>query len=111
MATLPNHPTGNPPKLRPEASVPFEFVGIDFAGPIKYVSKTKKEMEAYIVLYTCSLTRAILSDLLPDQSMDEFLRSLKRLIARRERPQKISDNGRTFVAAAKWLKTINHVAI
>ena len=100
-------PTGNLPKERTEGSVPFKFAGVDFAGPIKYVSKTKKEMKAYIVLYTCSLTRAIFLDLLPDQSMDEFLRSLKRLIARRGRPQKIfSDNSRTFVAAAKWLKKI-----
>ncbi|XP_044171590.1 uncharacterized protein LOC122955922 [Acropora millepora] len=37
----------------------------------------------------------------------EFLKSLKRFIARRGRPQKIcSDNGRTFVAVAKWLKAV-----
>ena len=72
------------------------------------MSKRKKEMKAYIVLYTCSHTRAIFLDLLPDQSMDEFLRSLKRQIARRRRPQKISDNGRSFVAAGKWLKKISN---
>jgi hypothetical protein len=39
--------------------------------------------------------------------MNDFLQSLKRLIARQGRPQKIySDNGKTFVAAAKWLKRI-----
>jgi hypothetical protein len=37
----------------------------------------------------------------------EFLGALKRFIARRGRPTKIySDNGKTFVAAAKWLKKI-----
>ena len=37
----------------------------------------------------------------------EFLGSLKRLIARRGRPEKIySDNGRTFVGAAKWLRQV-----
>jgi hypothetical protein len=37
----------------------------------------------------------------------EFLQSLKRFIARRGRPRKIySDNGRTFVAAAKWLRAV-----
>ena len=36
---------------------------------------------------------------------EECIRSLKRLIARRGRPDKIySDNGKTFVAAAKWLR-------
>jgi hypothetical protein len=37
----------------------------------------------------------------------EFLPTLKRLIARRGRPEKIfSDNGRTFVGAARWIKTV-----
>lgn len=37
----------------------------------------------------------------------EFIKSLKRLIARRGRPSKIySDNCQTFVAAAKWLKKV-----
>ena len=45
--------------------------------------------------------------MLPSQDMNDFFQSLKRLIARRGRPQKIySDNGKTFVAAAKWLKRI-----
>jgi hypothetical protein len=36
---------------------------------------------------------------------DEFIPTLKRLIARKGRPEKIySDNAKTFVAAAKWLK-------
>jgi hypothetical protein len=36
---------------------------------------------------------------------DEFIPILKRLIARKDRPEKIySDNAKTFAAAAKWLK-------
>ena len=39
----------------------------------------------------------------------EFLRSLKRFIAHRGRPRKIfSDNARTFVGAAKWVKQVMH---
>ena len=102
-----NPPTGNLPRERTAESVPFKFIGVDFAGPIRYLSKTKKEMKAYIVLYTCSLTRAVYLELLPDQSTEEFRRSLKRFIARRGRPEKIfSDNGKTFVAAAKWLRNV-----
>ena len=37
----------------------------------------------------------------------EFINSLKRLIARRGRPSKVFvDNGKTFVAAAKWLSKV-----
>ena len=87
--------------------MPFKFIGVDFAGPIKYLSKNRKEMKAYIVMYACSLTRAVYLELLQDQTMPEFLRSLKCFIVRRGRPEKIfSDNGKTFVAASKWLKKI-----
>ena len=38
---------------------------------------------------------------------NEFISTLKRLIARKGRPEKIySDNGKTFVAAAKWLRNV-----
>ena len=63
---------------------------------------SKKEGNANIILYACSLTRGLYLELLPNQETEEFLRSLKRLIARRGGPQKIySDN-------AKWLKGIMH---
>jgi hypothetical protein len=40
-------------------------------------------------------------------SCEEFLMSFKRFIAARGRPKKIiSDNGKTFVAAAKWIKKV-----
>ena len=46
-------------------------------------------------------------EVLPNLATSEFLRSLKRLIARRGRPEKIySDNGKTFVGAEKWLKQV-----
>jgi len=38
---------------------------------------------------------------------EEFISTLKRFIARKSRPEKIfSGNGRTFVAAAKWLRNV-----
>ena len=46
--------------------------------------------------------------MLPDQTKEEFIRALKRLIARRGCPETIySDNAKTFVAASKWIKRIN----
>ncbi|XP_068708134.1 uncharacterized protein [Montipora foliosa] len=100
-------PPGLLPPERREGSSPFEVVGVDFAGPIKYRKSSRAEGKAYLVLYTCSLTRALYLEMLPNLETTTFMASLKRFIARRGRPSKIfSDNGRTFVGAAKLLKEI-----
>ena len=100
-------PPGRLPTDRTEGSEAFEVVGLDFAGPIKYRRSKSQEGKAYIVVYACSLTRALYLEVLTSMETVEFLQSLKRFIARRGRPRKIySDNGRTFVAAAKWLRAV-----
>ena len=46
-------------------------------------------------------------ELLTSQTTEEFIKSFKRFIARRGRPQKVySDYGGSLVAASKWLKGI-----
>ena len=106
VTVLADPPTGNQPKERTERSVAFKSIGVDFTGPIKYFSKKKREMKAYILLYVRSVTHAVYLDLLLDQTM-EFLRSLKRFVAKRGRLEKMfSGNGRTFVSASKWLKKV-----
>ena len=103
---LPSPSVGNLPKDRTSGQVPFQAIGVDYAGPIKYRHK-KLEKKAYILLYSCSLTRAVYLDLLPDLSIEEFIRSFEGLVARRGRPRKVySDNAKTFVAAEKWVKTV-----
>ena len=107
VSAFANPPTASLPTDRTVGSVPFEVLGVDFAGPIAYKLSPKKEGKAYILLFACSLTRAIHLELLPNQTAEEFIRSLKRFIARRGRPRKIySDNGRSFTAAAKWLSMV-----
>ena len=100
-------PVGNLPTDRTVGSVPFQVLGVDYAGPIIYKITQKKDGKAYIILFACSLTRAIHLELLPDQTTENFIKSLKRFIARRGRPLKVySDNGKTFIVAAKWLNKI-----
>ncbi|XP_028397808.1 uncharacterized protein LOC114521540 [Dendronephthya gigantea] len=95
------------PKERTEGSAPFEVIGVDFAGPIRYRKSPRVEGKAYLVLYACSLSRALHLEILPNLKTVTFLGSLKRLIAWRGRPAKIvSDNGGTFIGAARWLKQI-----
>ena len=100
-------PPGNLPATRTEGSAPFQVLGVDFAGPIRYQSKTRAQKKVYLVLYGCSLTRAVHLEVLQSLEVEEFLPSLKRLIARRGRPEIIySDNAATFKAADKWLNKV-----
>ena len=46
-----NPPPGNLPSTRTEGSTPFEAVGVDFAGPIRYKARGKKMKKAYLVMY------------------------------------------------------------
>lgn len=100
-------PPGLLPQERTKAAGVFEVVGVDFAGPIKYRKSSRQEGKAYLVLFACSLTRALYLEVLPNLETETFLGSLKRLIARHGRPSVIySDNGRTFIGAEKWLKKV-----
>ena len=105
VVAMKNPPTAPLPSERTEGTTPFNVIGVDFAGPVKYRSKRKDERKAYVVLYSCSLTRGVFLELLSSLETTDFIQSLKRFIAGRGRLSKVySDNGKTFVAAAKWLK-------
>ena len=79
------------------------MIGVDFAGPLRYWKKPKTEGKVYILLYACSVTRAVYVDLVPNLETTEFSRSLKCFIARRGRLRRIySDNGKTIVSGSKW---------
>ena len=58
---------------------------MDFAGPIKYLSKSKREMKAYIVLYACCLTRAVYLEILLNLSMEEFIHNFSQASDRQTR--------------------------
>ena len=100
-------PSGLLPREGTEGNTPFKVIGVDFAGPVKYLKKPKREQKAYVVLYNCSLTPGVFLELLSSLETKEFIQSLKRLLARQGRPSKVySDNEKTFVAAAKWLEKV-----
>lgn len=102
-----NPPPASLTRERTEGTTPFNVIGVDFAGPVKYRDKRKEEQKAYVVLYSCSLTPGVFLELLPSLETTELIKSLKQLIARRGCPCKIYlDNGQTFVTAAKWLKKV-----
>lgn len=64
---------------------PYETIGVDFAGPIKYQLTKKMEGKAYLALYTCGLIRGVYLDLLLSLETSKFLASLKGFIASAKR--------------------------
>ena len=98
-------PPGKLPTDRTNRGAPFEVVGADFAGPIRYKSANKREGKSYLVIFSCSLSTTEHLELVRNLEAVTFLPCLKPLIARRGCPRVIySDNGTTFVKTAKWLK-------
>ena len=95
------------PKDRTEKFFPFEVTGTDSAGPIYYKTKKKIELKAYILLFSCSVTRAVHIELVSSLITTKFIKSFKRLISRRGKPKILySDNVKTFTTGAKWLENI-----
>ena len=92
------------PKEKSKAAIPSQAIGTGYAGPIYYQTKSKKESKAYILLFSCNLSRAMHFELTPNLTTNEFIKCFKLLIAPRGRPKTVySDNTKTFQAAAKWL--------
>ena len=46
----------------------FKIIGADYAEPFLCKSKGKKERKVYLLLFTCSLSRAIHLEMLPNQT-------------------------------------------
>ena len=60
-----------------------------------------------MILYFCSLTRAVYLELLKDMTTEQFIQSFKRLVARKGKPEKVyTDHGKAFISAAKWVKRL-----
>lgn len=98
---------GQLPDGRTTVGGAFEVIGLDFPGPLKYKEGKKSQGNAYLAIFTCSLSRAIHLELIASLETDNFIACLKRFIARRGRPRVIySDNGGTFIKAEKWLRQL-----
>ena len=70
-------------KRRNQECHPFQVIGVDYTGPIYYRSRNKAISKSYILLFWCSVSRAIYLELVPDLTNQEFIKSMKRLSSRR----------------------------
>ena len=102
------HPQIPPlPKCRLQEASPFTIIGVDFTGTLHYRTKQNHIHKAYICLFTCSVTRAIHLEIVPDMSTWTFLQAFRRFAARRSFPSHmISDNATTFLAAAEEIRSL-----
>ncbi|XP_035207286.1 uncharacterized protein LOC118182107 [Stegodyphus dumicola] len=103
------------PSPRVQPSRPFAVTGVvDYAGPYSIKSQVgrrtakTKTFKCYISIFVCFLkTKAVHLELVSDLSTSTFLAALKRFIARRGKPSKISSDCATnFKGASKELKEI-----
>ena len=80
--------------------------GLDFDGPLM-VKDANQRSKAYVILFTCAITRAVHLELALDMSAGTCRQSLKTFVARRGMPNLIvSDNAATFRSTAVELKEL-----
>ena len=103
------------PKERVVQSVPFEYSGLDYFGPLyikNYVNVASEDeapatKKVWVCLFTCFAIRAVHIELIEDMSAEEFLLCFRRFIARRDIPKQIlSDNAKQFKTARSVLNKI-----
>ncbi|XP_064623276.1 uncharacterized protein LOC135485300 [Lineus longissimus] len=92
------------PEERVTVAQSFSRVGCDYAGPL-YVKVCKgPNAKAYILIFTCMVTRAVHLELTSDMTAVEFLQGLRRMMNRRGKCRIMySDNAQTFKASSKVL--------
>uniref|UniRef100_A0A7I4YFT2 Integrase catalytic domain-containing protein n=1 Tax=Haemonchus contortus TaxID=6289 RepID=A0A7I4YFT2_HAECO len=95
------------PEERTTRSRPFQYVGIDYLGPLSYRSVYFSANKIWVCLITCMATRAVHLELVVNNTVQEFLLAFRRFIARRGTPDIIySDNATTFHAADDALSNV-----
>ena len=99
---------GNPPlpSYRTEAKTPFEFTGLDYAGPFD-INSHDFGGKIWICLFTCLVTRACHLVMVPDNSTKTFLEALQELSTFYRMPRLLlSDNATQFHAADRLLRQL-----
>ena len=98
---------GQLPEFRTHEGHAFQSVGIDFAGPLYVKTSSNPMKKVYIALFTCSTSRALHLELVPNLTTETFMLCLRRFVGRRGVPSLIiTDNAKTFKSAAKILVRI-----
>ena len=71
------------PDFRVREVPAFSKIGVDFCGPVYIKATAERTNKAYIVLFSCCVTRAIYLELVGDMSAEALTRAPRRFTARR----------------------------
>ena len=80
----------------------IDYIGLLYTKNVynDHLEDEHQLFKCYVVLHTCARTRAVVLDLVPDDSVKTFVNSLKKFISQRGCPRMIlPDNGTAFIAA------------
>ncbi|XP_068211733.1 uncharacterized protein [Palaemon carinicauda] len=95
------------PEFRVQRKQPFSITGVDYTGALLTKEKQQNPEKAYIVLFTCPVTKGIHIELVKDLSCDSFLMVFRKFCSRRGFPSlMLSDNATTFVSTSVYLKNM-----
>ena len=95
--TLQPPETPDLPDFRIQAQFAFQTVGLDFAGPLFVKCNRDTPSKAYFLIFTCTTSRAVHLELVPDMKAPAFIRAFRRFSSRRGSPDMIiNDNFKTF---------------
>ena len=97
------------PKQRTQEFYSLQVIEADHAGPIYYRSKNKAISKSYISLFSCSVSGAILLELVPNLTIKENIKFMKRLITRRRSPKVILTLQRHFQMGLSGLPELIHM--
>uniref|UniRef100_A0A6V7JMH7 Integrase catalytic domain-containing protein n=1 Tax=Bracon brevicornis TaxID=1563983 RepID=A0A6V7JMH7_9HYME len=99
---------GQLPEKRVTASIVFEHVGVDFAGPLtilRYRGGGQLTYKAYAWVFVCFATSAVHLELVTEPTTEAFIATFKRFTGRRGIPATIaSDHGGNFLGGDTELK-------
>lgn len=103
---------GDLPKTRVTPGRAFLRSGVDYAGPMAYVSRAgrgSRTEKGYVALFVCLSTKAVHLEFVSDLSSDAFSAAFRRFVARRGRcAELLSDNATNFVGAKRIHNEIVH---
>ena len=104
-----SYKTPGPPQLpneRVNFSYPFETTGIDYTGAVN-LNLNNLVLKSYVVLFTCTATRAVALDVVPDLTTESFISCFRRFSSKYNTPRVVwSDNALYFKGGEKEIQNL-----